>query len=156
MVPTYPFVYATIVTATHVSLCICDCCHCKPRIYATVVTAALGFFCTCQKWMFLEIWVVWVVMQLTPSVVTNFLSTLSHHKHINRGREVHERRLKSLHCYAGGVGTLFAHTFSLEAFSLCCRAWRLTSLEKRSSRTRLRFFEVPNLKRRYNCTSFHD
>ena len=53
-----------------------------------------------------------------------------------------------MHCYAGGIGTLFSHTFSLEDFSLCCKAWRLSSLEKRSNRTRSRFREVPNLKRR--------
>ena len=48
--------------------------------------------------------------------------------------EVHERGLESLHCYAGGFGALFSHTFALEAFSLCCRFWRLSSLEKRSSK----------------------
>ena len=112
--------------------------------------------CRCQKNKFLEIWVVWVVMKLTPSVETNFSLTLSLQKHINRGREVHERRLEPLHYYAGGIGTLFAHTFSLVIISLCCRAWRLSSLEKRSIRTRLRFHEVPNLKRRNICTSFHD
>ena len=39
--------------------------------------------------------------------------------------------------------------FSLESIPLCCRYWRLSSLEKRSKRTRSRFREVPNLKRRY-------
>ena len=104
--------------------------------------------------MFLEFWVVLVVMQLNPSVVTNLSSTLSLQQHINRGREVHEKGLESLHCYAKGIGTLFAHTFSLETISLCFKAWRLSSLEKRSSRTRSRFREVPNLKRRYICTFF--
>ena len=80
------------------------------------------------KNMFFKVWVVWVVMQLTPSVVTTFPSTLSLQQHINRGREVHERGLESLHCYAGGIRSLFAHTFSLESLSLCCRAWRLSSL----------------------------
>ena len=47
-----------------------------------------------EKRKFLEFWVVWVVMQLTPSVVTTFLSTVSLEKDINRGREVHERRLE--------------------------------------------------------------
>ena len=112
--------------------------------------------CRCQKEKFLKVWVVWVVMQLTPSVVTTLSSTLSLHKHINRGREVHERVLELFHCHVGGIWILFAHTFSLEAFSLCCKAWRLSSLEKRSSRTISRFCEVPNLKRRYTCTSFHD
>ena len=112
--------------------------------------------CRCQKNTFFEIWVVWVVMQLTPSVITTLYSTLYLHKHINRGREVHERGLELLHCHARGIGTLFTHTFSLEAISLCCRDWRLSSLEKRSNRTRSRFCEVPNLKRRYTCTSFHD
>jgi len=51
--------------------------------------------------------------------------------------------LDFMHCYAGGIGTLFAHTFALEVFPLCCRAWRLSSLEKRSSRSRSRFREVP-------------
>ena len=99
---------------------------------------------------------VWVVMQLTPSVVTTLASPLTLLQHINRGREVHERGLEFLHCYAGGIGTLFAHTFALEVFPLCCRAWRLSPLEKRSSRTRSRFREVPNLKRRYICTCFQD
>ena len=93
---------------------------------------------SCQNYFF-EFWVVWLVIQLIPSVVTTLSSTLSLHKHINIGREVHERRLESLHCYAGGIGTLFAQTFALEALSLCCRAWRLSSLEKRSIRTRSRF-----------------
>ena len=55
-----------------------------------------------------------MVIQLTPSVVTNLSSTLSLQKHINRGREVHERSLESLHCYVGGIGTLISLTFSLE------------------------------------------
>ena len=95
--------------------------------------------CRCQKNTFFEIRVVWVVMQLTPSVVTTLSLTPSLQKGINRVREVHERRLESLHCYARGIGTLFAHTFSLEDFSLCCRAWRLSSLEKRSNITKSRF-----------------
>ena len=76
---------------------------------------------------------VWVVMQLTPSVVTTLASPLTLLQHINRGREVHERGLEFLHRYAGGIGTLFAHTFALEVFPLCCRAWRLSSLEKRNT-----------------------
>ena len=55
-------------------------------------------------------------MQLTPSVVTTLASPLTLLHHINRGREVHERGLEFLHCYAGGIGTLFAHTFALEVF----------------------------------------
>ena len=110
----------------------------------------------CQKNTFFEIWVVWLVMQLTPSVVTTLSLTLSPQKHINRGREVHERGLELLHCHAGGIGNLFSYTFSLVIIPLCCRTWRLSSLEKRRSRTRSRFHEVPNLKRRYTCTSFHD
>ena len=86
---------------------------------------------------------VWVVMQLTPLVVTTLASPLTLLYHINRGREVHEMGLEFLHCYAGGIGTLFAHTFALEVFPLCCRAGRLSSLEKRSSRSRSRFREVP-------------
>ena len=92
-----------------------------------------------KKNMFLEFWVVWVVMQLTPSVATDPILAPNSSKNINRGREVHEKRLEPLHCYAGGIGALFSHTFSLEAFFLCCRAWRLSSLEKRSSGTRSRF-----------------
>ena len=61
--------------------------------------------------MFFEIQVVWVVMQLTPSVVTTLSSILSLHKHINRGREVHERGIESLHCCAGGIRTLFPPPF---------------------------------------------
>ena len=44
--------------------------------------------------------------------------------------------LEYLHHYARGIGTLFAHTFSLVIIPLCCRAWRLSSLEKRSRRCR--------------------
>ena len=122
--------------------CIRDWCLCNPCIHV--------------KNTFFEVWVVWVVMQLTPLAVTTFPSTLFLQQHIDKGREVHERGIESMHWYAEGIGTLFAHTFSLEAISLCCRAWRLSSLEKRSSGTRSRFHEVPNLKRRYICTSFHD
>ena len=107
-----------------------------------------------KKNTFFEIWVVWLVMQLTPSIVTTFPSTLFLQKHINRGREVHEKRLESLHCHAGGIAALFSHTFSLESFSLCCRAWRMSSLEKRSSKTRSRFCDMSNLKRRYICMCF--
>ena len=92
--------------------------------------------------MYLEFWVVWLVMQLTPLVVTTFSSILYLHKHINRGREVHERGLEILHCYAGGIATLIPPAFSLESFSLCCKSWRLSSLEKRSSRTRSRFRDI--------------
>ena len=56
---------------------------------------------TCQKWIFLESWVVCVVIQLTPSVVTNFYLTLSLQKGMNRGREVYEKGLELLHCYVG-------------------------------------------------------
>ena len=147
----------TIYIATHVSYaCIvsANCvCPLNTRLLSLKPTC---FSCRCQKKKFLEVRVVWVLMQLTPSVVTTLPSTLSLQKHINRVREVHERGLESLHCYAGGIGTLFPPTFALEALSLCCRAWRLSSLEKRSSRTGSRFREVPNLERRYICTSFHD
>ena len=112
------------------------------------------FSCRCQKWMFLKFLVVWVVMQLSPSVVTTLYSTLSLQKHINRGREVHEKRLEPLHCYPGGIGTLFAHTFSLEAISLCCRAWRMSSLEKRNNITKSRLSEVPSLEK-VSLSSFH-
>ena len=88
------------------------------------------------------------------SVVTTFSLTLSLQKRINRGREVHEKGLELLHCYAGGIGTFIPPTFSLEDISFCCRDWRLSSLEKRSNRTRSRFHEVPNLKKRYTCTLF--
>ena len=122
--------------------CACDWCLCNPCIHV--------------KNAFFEVWVVWGVMQLNPSVVTTFPSTLSLQKHMNRGREVHERRLELLHCHTGGIVTLFPPTFSLVIIPLCCRAWRLSSLEKRSNRTRSRFREVLDLKRRYNCTYFHD
>ena len=52
-------------------------------------------------------------MQLTPSVVTTLSLTLTLIKHINRGREVHERGLESLDCYAGGFGALFDLIFEL-------------------------------------------
>ena len=130
--------YVTIYIETHVYLLNMRLLSLKP----------VCFYYRHQKKKFLEVWVVWVVMKLTPLVVTTLYSTLSLQKNINRGREVHERRLEFLHCYAGGIGALFAHTFALEAFPLCCKAWRLSSLEKRSSRTGSRFREVPNLKRR--------
>ena len=97
------------------------------------------FLCRCQKKMFHKFWVVWVVMQLTPSVVTTLSSTLYLQKGINRGREVDERRLEYFHCYAGEIGALIPPTFSLEYLSLCCKAWRLSSLEKRNNKTRSRF-----------------
>ena len=118
--------YATLCIATHIYL----------LVYATVVFATCVRLLKCQKNTYFEIQVVWVVMQLTPSVVTTLSSTQLFINHINIGREVHERGLESLHCYFGGIGTLFSHTFSLEAFSLCCKAWRLSSLEKRSSGTK--------------------
>ena len=93
-------------------------------------------------------------MELIWEVVTDPYLTLSLHKCINRGREVHERILEPLHCYVGEIETLIPPKFSMEAFSLCCKAWRLSSLEKRSGRTRSRFREVLNLKRRYTCTCF--
>ena len=138
--------YASIFTATHV-------CPLNTRLLSLKPAC---FSYRCQKKKFLEVLVVWVVMQLTLLVATNFSSTLSLQKNINRGREVHERTLESLHRYVRGIGTLFSHTFSLVVIPLCCRAWRLSSLEKRSNRTRSRFREVPNLKRRYICTSFLD
>ena len=134
--------YMSIVTTTHV---------CPLSMWLMSLKPAY-FSCRCQKKMFLE---VWVVMQLTPSVVTILSSTLSLQNHINRGRGVHERGLEPLHCYDGGIGTLCTPTFSLVIISLCCRAWRFGSLEKRSSRTKSRFCEVPNFKRSI-CTSFHD
>ena len=96
----------------------------------------------------LELRVVWEVKELNLGVVTDPYLTLSLQKCINKGREVHERGLELLHCYVGGIGTLNPPTFSLEIISLCCRAWRLSSMEKRSKKTRSRFREVPGLKRR--------
>ena len=49
--------------------CIRDGCLCNPRIPPKKV----------KKNTFFEIWVVWVVMQLTPSVVTTLYSTLTLH-----------------------------------------------------------------------------
>ena len=91
---------------------------------------------TRKKCMFLKFWVVWVVIQLIPLVVTTFYSTIYIQKGINRGREVHEKGLKSLHCYARGIGTLIPPTFVVESISFCFRSWRLSSLEKRSKITR--------------------
>ena len=59
-----------------------------------------------------------------------------------------ELGLEVLQCYVGGIETLIPPTFSLDAISLCCRSWRLSSLEKRSRRTKSRFHEVPSLRRR--------
>ena len=61
----------------------------------------------------IELGVVWEVMELIWEVVTDSYSTLSLPKCINRGREVHERGLRILHCYPGGIGTLIPPTFSL-------------------------------------------
>ena len=127
---------------------------CVFLMYATIVSATHVHLLKMSKNTSSKIQVVQVVMQLTPSVVTILSSTLSLQKHINRGREFHERGLELLHCHAGRIKNLFAHTFVLVIIPLCCRAWRLSSLEKRSSRTRSRFHEVPNLERRYNCTCF--
>ena len=93
-------------------------------------------------------------MELNWEVVSDPYSTLSLHKCINRRREVHERGLELLHCYAGGIGTLIPPTFALDVIPLCCKAWRLSSLEKRSRRTRSRFHEVPS-KRRWHLYFFH-
>ena len=55
----------------------------------------------------IDLGVVWGVMELIWEVVTKPYSTLSLQKCINRGREGHEGGLELLHCYAGGIGTLF-------------------------------------------------
>ena len=93
--------YAIIVIATRV-------CPLNTRLLSL---KPAYFSCRCQKNMFLEFWVVWVVMQLNLPVVTNLSSTLSLKKGINRGRVVHERGLEYLRCYAGGIGTLFPPPF---------------------------------------------
>ena len=79
----YPFVYMRFFNTT--------CVYTWPFSLHPV-----DFSCTRKKWTFLEFWVVWVVMQLTPWIVTNLSSTLYLQKCINRGREVHERDLN--HC----------------------------------------------------------
>ena len=112
--------YVTIYIETHVYLLNMRLLSLKP----------VCFYYRHQKKKFLEVWVVWVVMQLTPSILTNFSSTLSLHKGINRGKEVHERGLEILHCYARGIGTLFPPPFPYIFNSLCCRYWRMNSLEK--------------------------
>ena len=61
----------------------------------------------------IKLGVVWEVMELNLGVVTGPYSTISLKKCINRGREVHERGLVILHCYARGIGTLIPATFSL-------------------------------------------
>ena len=96
----------------------------------------------------IELGVVWEVVELNWEIVTDLYSTISLQKCINKGREVHESGLEPLRCYVGGIGTLIPPTFDLDFISLCCRAWRVSSLEKRSKRTRSRFCEVPSLRTR--------
>ena len=50
-------------------------------------------------------------MELNLGVVANPYWTLSLHKCINRGIEVHERGLEYLHFYDGGIGTLIPYLF---------------------------------------------
>ena len=82
------------------------------------------------------------------AIVIDPYSTLTlQNKYIREG----ERSVKGtwpLHCYAGEIGTLVLHKFFVVVISLCCRYWRLTFLEKSSRRSRLRFREVPSLRRR--------
>jgi len=53
---------------------------------------------------------------ISLTAVTSLTFELPYFTHINRGREGHERDLDFMHCYAGGIGTLFAYTFALEVF----------------------------------------
>ena len=62
--------YVTLCIATHVYL----------LVYATVVSATHVRLLKMSKNTYFEIQVVWVVMQLTPSVVTTLSSTLTLHK----------------------------------------------------------------------------
>ena len=55
----------------------------------------------------IKLGVVWEVVELNLEVVINPYSTLSLQKCIKRRREVHERGLEPLHCYAGVIGALF-------------------------------------------------
>ena len=96
----------------------------------------------------IELGMVWEVMELFWEVITDPYSTLYLHKCINRRREVHERGLELWHYYTIGIGTFIPPTFALDVVSLCCRAWRLSSLEKRNNITISRFCEVPSLRRR--------
>ena len=61
--------YVTFCIATHVYL----------LVYATVVSATRVRLLKMSKNTYFEIQVVWVVMQLTPSVVTTLSSTLTLH-----------------------------------------------------------------------------
>ena len=53
---------------------------------------------------------------ISLTAVTSLTFELPYFTHINRGREGHEKDLDFMHCYAGGIGTLFAYTFALEVF----------------------------------------
>ena len=92
-----------------------------------------------KKWMFLEFWVVLVVMQLTHSVVTTFSLLLSLHKCINRGREVHESNWDS-HS---------PHLFPIEHL-LVLQSLEAEFLGEEKQKNQI------NLKRRYICTCFQD
>ena len=53
---------------------------------------------------------------ISLTVVTSLTFELPYFTHINIGRKGHEKGLEFMHCYAGGIGTLFAYTFALEVF----------------------------------------
>ena len=50
------------------------------------------------------------------TAVTSPTFELPYFTHIYRGRKGDGGDLEFLHCYAGGIGTLFAYTFALEVF----------------------------------------
>ena len=67
---------------SHVHLKYATFLHCNPcvlLVYATIVSATRVRLLKMSKNTSFEIWVVWVVMQLTPSVVTTLSLTLTLH-----------------------------------------------------------------------------
>ena len=70
-------IYNTHVCLKYVTFCIET--HVYLLLYTTVVSAIRVHLLKMSKNTYFEIWVVWVVMQPTPSVVTTLSSTLTLH-----------------------------------------------------------------------------
>ena len=97
---------------------------------------------------------VWEVLELNLIFVMTPVRSYLFRKGYKRGREVHEEDF-TFAFYAAGIGTLIPPTFSLDSIFLCRIHWRLSSLDKRSRRSRSRFREVPSKRRRWTLYFFH-
>ena len=80
---------------------------------------------------------------ISLTAVTSLTFELPYFTHINRSRRRHEKDLEfyALLCWRNW-NSLCLHLCP-RSFPLCCRAWRLSPLEKRNNRSRSRFREVP-------------